>query len=122
MNKLKLLVVIIVIFSGAGLVQAGLLDEGKDSFKLVLDDVYEEMGRPEMTDKTAEKMDRLIFLRDISKKPAFSSKVNISWVSCKDAIIAMISGEEDGSPVKVRVRWRPDQELEILDTDAVLEC
>ena len=121
MNKLKLLVVIIVIFSGAGLVQAGLLDEGKDSFKLVLDDVYEEMGRPEMTEATAEKMDRLIFLRDISREPAFSKKVNISWGSYKDSITAVISGEEDGYPVKVRVLWRPDQELEILDPDAVLK-
>ena len=51
MKKLRLLVVIAVLFSGASRAEAGVLDEGKKSFKLVLDDIYEEMGRPEMTEK-----------------------------------------------------------------------
>ena len=121
MNKLKLFVVIAVLFSGVRLAEAGLLDEGKKSFKLVLDDIYEEMGRPQMTAKVTDPMDRLIFLRDISKKPAFSTKVNISWGAYKDSITAVISAEENGRPVKVRVLWRPDKKLELLDPDAVLK-
>ena len=121
MNKLKLFVVIAVLFSGVRLAEAGLLDEGKKSFKLVLDDIYEEMGRPQMTAKVADQMDRLIFLRDIHKKPAFSTKVNISWSAYKDSITAVISGEERGRPVQVRVLWRPDKKLELLDPDAVLK-
>ena len=74
-----------------------------------------------MTETIAEKMDRLIFLRDISKKPAFSTKVNISWGAYKDSITAVISAEENGRPVKVRVLWRPEKELEIIDPDAVLK-
>ena len=31
--------------------RAGILDEGKESFKLVLDDIFNEMGRPELTEK-----------------------------------------------------------------------
>ncbi len=110
-----------VLFSGVSVAEAGVLEKGKKSFKLVLDDVYEEMGRPRMTEEIAEKMDRLIFLRDIHKKPAFSRKVNISWVAYKDSITALISGVERGRAVKVRVLWRPDKELKILDPDAVLK-
>lgn len=74
-----------------------------------------------MTEEVAEKMDRLIFARDLSEEPSFSTKVNISWGAYKDSITAMISGEENGDPAKVRVLWRPDRDLEILDPDAVLE-
>ena len=66
-------------------------------------------------------MDLLIFLRDFMEEPAFSTKVNTSWSACKEAITAVISCEEKGRPVKVRVLWRPDKELEILDPDAVLK-
>lgn len=121
MNRLRRFVFIAVLFSGSSVGEAGVLDEGKKSFKLVLDDIYKEMGRPGMTETIAEKMDRLIFLRDISKKPAFSTKVNISWGAYKDSITAVISAEENGRPVKVRVLWRPEKELEIIDPDAVLK-
>ncbi len=87
----------------------------------MLDDIYAEMGRPEMTEETAEKITRLIFSRDVSKQPALSTKVNTSWSSYKNSITAVISGEEGGNPVMVRVIWRPDQELETLDPDAVLK-
>ena len=121
MNFLKLSMIIVGICFSASLVYADFLNEGKKSFKLVLDDIYNEMGQPEMTEKVAENMDRLIFSRDISKKPAFSTKVNISWSSYKNSITAVISRVENGQPVKVRVLWRSDQELEILNPDLILK-
>ncbi len=122
MKKQVIFVLLIAMFSLASFAEASeLLEDGKKSFMLVLEDIYKEMGSPEMTVKVADKMDRLIFMRDSPKEPAFAPNVNISWGSYKNSITAIISGEEYGAPVKVRVLWRPGQELEILDPDVVLK-
>ncbi len=122
MKMIKLIVFLTYLFFCFGNAGASeLLDEAVNSFVLVMEDVHNEMGSPEMTNKVAEQMERLVFMRDSYKKPAFQPKVNVSWSAYKDSITAIISGEENVEPVKVRVLWRPGQELEILDPDAVLE-
>lgn len=122
MKNLRLLVVATVVLFGAlSGAQAGIVEEGTKSFKLVCDDIYREIGSPTMTEEIAEKMDRLIFQRDMDKKPALSTKVNTSWGAYKNTLTAMISADVDGRLERARVIWRPGRELEKIDPDAVLE-
>ena len=120
MKRLSIVLISILFFSGNSHAEDGCLEKGLKSFEVVVDAVYEEMGRPEMTAETADKMDREIFLRPIDKQPAFYPHVNISWGSFRNTITAIISCEENGSPVAERVIWRPGQALETIDMDAVL--
>ena len=122
MGRLIIIVVSVVLFAGVSFSHAACLNEGVESFKVVLDAIYEEMGSPEMTPAIADKMDRKIFARPFDKEPAFSPNVNVSWSSCKDFIGAIISCAENGSPVQERVIWRPYEDLETIDINAVLEC
>jgi hypothetical protein len=119
MTRFILAAAVMALFSGSGISYAGCLDEAVDSFKVVLDDIYEEMGRPEMTHEVAKKMDERILKRGFDKRPAFTKNASFSWSPYKDSLTAVITCMEDSS--SERVIWRPDQELETIDMDAVLE-
>ncbi len=121
MTKQKVLVFLIVILSGVSFVGAGCVDDGAESVRLVLEDIYEEMGRPEMTKKTAEKLDHLIFIRDSNKEPMLNPEMTFSWSPYKDSITAIISCVENDIQQKLRFIWRPGRDLEIIDLDAVLK-
>lgn len=122
MNTLRSLLAGLVTLSFSNICQADCLENGKHAFKVVLDVIYDEMGRPEMTEEIAEKMDREIFLRPIDQVPGFARDANTSWSDFEDSIIGGVScfvGEEMAA---LRFRWRPDSDLEMLDLDEVLEA
>lgn len=120
MKGFLLPVLTIPLLIGAPDAEAGVLEDGRESFKLVLDDIYAEMGSPVMTEQVAEKMDRALFLRDMDRQPALSSKVATSWGAYKNTLTAMISVEIDGQLQRSRVIWHPGRPLEEIDPDAVL--
>ena len=122
MSRGKRFAIATLLLVGAlGIAQGGVLEDGKKAFKEVVDDVYREMGSPPMSYVVAEELDRLIFLRDIQKEPAFSTKVNTGWGAYKDMIHGSVSTEIDGRPQMLRFLWRPGRELEMIAPDAVLK-
>ena len=121
MNRLIFALTGMVIFTGSCYAEEGCLEQGLSSFKVVLDAIHKEMGRPQMTPEIADKMDHEIFIRPSDKEPAFYRHVNISWNTHKENLTAIISCEERGSPVMERVIWRPGQKLETIDMNAVLK-
>jgi hypothetical protein len=92
-----------------------LLDSGTKSFKLVLDDIYEEMGRPALGKAFAKSFDRKIFSRRDVQAPRFEPDVSISWITYSNRVSAIISCcAVNRAPKEVRVIWRPDQSIEIV--------
>ncbi len=121
MTKQRLLILMIIILSGVSFAGAGCLDESAESVRLVLEDIYAEMGRPDMTKKIADKMDHLIFIRDSNKEPRLTPEMTLSGSPYKESITAIISCVENDIQRKLRFIWRPGQDLEIIDMDAVLK-
>jgi len=92
-----------------------LMDSGVESFKLVLDDIYEEMGRPALTKAFSKKFDRKIFSRRDVQAPRFEPDVSISWTAYSNRVSAIISCcASAGGLEEVQVIWRPDQPIEIV--------
>ena len=120
MNQLKRFFICFMLLFFHPLSYADCLSEGEQSCKNVLDAIYEEMGRPEMSDETAEKIDRALFIRPFDKQPALATNVNTSWVDFDKSIIGTVSCGSVDDVMSLRLRWRPDSELEILDPDEVL--
>ncbi len=89
-----------------------LLDSGVKSFKLVLDYIYEEIGRPAFTKAFSKAFDRKIFSRRDVQAPRFEPDVSISWNTYSDRVSALISCCT--TPREVQVIWRPDQSIEIV--------
>ena len=116
----KFIFVVVFIISSISNVYAGCLDEGLESFKQVADAVYEEMGQPEVNLKNMEKMQHEIFIRPSDKQPAFHRHSNISWIEHPDGMGAVVSCIENEESVSQRVIWRPDEDLEDIEMDAVI--
>ncbi|MCP3907754.1 MAG: hypothetical protein GY712_07025 [Oceanicoccus sp.] len=116
MNINKLVFVVFLIFS-INEVYADCLEEGLESYKQVVDAIYEEMGRPEVNIKSMAKLQHEIFIRPSNKKPAFHPKASISWTELPDGMIATVTCSENEAQ---RVIWRPDTELEYIEMDAVI--
>jgi len=86
-----------------------------ESFKLVLDDIYEEMGRPALTKEFSKKFDRKIFSRRDVQAPRFEPNVAMSWTAYSNRVDAIISCcASAGGLEEVQVIWHPNQPIEIV--------
>lgn len=115
----KFIFVVALLFFGISKVYADCLEEGLESFKQVADAVYKEMGQPEVNLKSMTKLQHEIFIRPSRKKPAFHPNSSISWIEHPDALGAIVTCAKNGEPVSQRVLWRPDEDLEPVEMDAV---
>ena len=116
----KLIFVVVFINFAVSNVYADCLEEGLESFKQVANSIYDEMGRPKVNLKNMEKMQHEMFIRPFDKEPAFHRHSNISWIEHPDGMGAVVSCVENEESVSQRVIWRPDEDLENIEMDAVI--